>query len=233
MCSHPTALASLAGFVFAGSAIAQPSLVVTSAGSPASGLDAFIVSADAGVGETLDSFQEITITGNVHQVWGSALGGGFLRETPTIDDTAADGNLWDVNWTALDSHILIAAADVGGGAGGGFGALAETNDESNPAGLVLAAIGLGDPPLIGIGDIDMPAATVDAFFLVPAAQQQVVDLAYLVIPTGGQVSFSVDAAGSFDGIANLNITIPIPEPATAAALGLGLMTLLRRRRRAA
>ena len=140
------------------------------------------------------TFEDIALTGNVVQTWLSGAAG-----EPTAQGEPTPGANYAAEWAPYDSHLLIDNAMVGGGAGGGYGGISEANDGSigQIAGLPAAASG---PPESGIGAISMADPT-DAFFLDPAFQSNVVDLAYLVtpdVPAGGTacgVCFSAGVLG--------------------------------------
>jgi hypothetical protein len=91
---------------------------------------------------------------------------------------------------------------IGDGAGGGYGDISETNDDSNPVELddALPSV-FGYPPSMGFGPLAMAQPT-DAFFLEHDAQRNSIDFAYLVTPakmlnmgTAGEVFLTLGVLG--------------------------------------
>jgi len=202
---------------------------------PADGIEAANIVLRSPAGTKIVTFENLLIDGDVHQVW---LSGPFAA--PTAKGAPVAGPTYDASWIPLDSHLLIESSMVGGGAGGSYGEISETNDGSNgELGLPPAS---GFPPSAGFGPIQMKAAT-DAFFLDTPFQSNEVNLAYLVSPkdavaAGGTISLTLGVLG--EGIVNsgeaggaffdaLPVSLSqVPEPASGlmalmSLLGLGLL----------
>lgn len=196
----------------------------------------------------LVTFEHVSITGAVHQVWFPELFG--PTSTPFVD-----GDGWDVlpvEWIAADSHMLISRSMVGGQAGIGFGSIYEVNDLSNPvmANESLPFLDGQFPAVTGIGDIALDNDNFAAFFVQPEFQLDEIEWGYLVTLDDGtaddNVSLTVGVLGA--GIINSDqpggaafgfkgndpVVIPfIPEP-TARVLAMSVVVAfacLRRRTR--
>jgi hypothetical protein len=196
---------------------------------------------------SLVTFENLAIRGDVHQAW---LSGPF--GTPTAKGAPQAGATYDAAWIPFDSYVIITDDQVGGGAGGSYGGINETNDGSTPAvAAMLPLLTPGDfPALTGIGDIAMGDPT-DAFFLKPEFQNAELELAYLVTPEapvggvdgGVTVTLGVLGAGiidsgqpggaSFGFNGNEPVVVQfVPEPATGLMAGmLASLVLLGIRRR--
>ena len=187
------------------------------------------------------TFENLSFKGNVVQTWLSGVFG-----VPTAKGAPEPSATYDASWIPLDSHVLITDSMVGGGAGGSYGGIDETND------MVIGLItGLppasGFDPVSGLGDLQMGMPT-DAFFLGPADQSNEIQLGYFVIEqsvltAGGNTMMTLGVLG--DGIVNSGdengasfgfsgnplVAIHVPEPATGLLAGLGSLVLLGIRRR--
>lgn len=199
-------------------------------------------------GTKLVTFENLDIGGELHQVWIPGLFG--ATETKSVD---AFAQVPAQDWAQADSHLLVTSAMVGGGAGGSYAEIHETNDQSNIAGgnENLTAINGTVAPVTGVGGIAMQAPT-DAFFLDPAFQTNSVELALIVWPeaagtadghlpalTLGVLGEGIADSGQPGGASwGVNagdagaLAIPfVPEPSTALLgmmAGLGLLALRRR-----
>ena len=199
------------------------------------GLARGVVRLVASEGARLATFTRVQAT-NTHHV---GLRGLFIHfNSPTISHWESIPSPPD-SWIAADSHLLIRLEEVGGGAGGGFGSLFDTSDES---GDFAEAIGqFGTLPLsantTGIGSISSWHPT-DAFFLKQEFQQNELDFAYLVgIPgTTSRVTFDVLGAGFENCDAgqgacfDFELLWSVPEPGSGVLFGLFAVMLSRKRK---
>ena len=188
------------------------------------------------------TLEKLSIEGNLVQTW---LSGPF--GTPTAKGEPLADATYPAEWIPYDSHLMIDESQVGGGAGGSYGGISETNDGTigHIAGLPEAS---GYPPISGFGAIetDQPA---DAFFLRPEYHSDSIDLAYVVIPSELETEISLslgvlgegfvnsgDPGGANWGFGDNPVAIHfVPEP---SALLLGALAafgtlLVRSKRRAA
>ncbi|MCK4850092.1 MAG: PEP-CTERM sorting domain-containing protein [Phycisphaerae bacterium] len=199
-------------------------LSVTDNGSPATGLSSYTVTATATGDDTVVvTFTDVTITGNVHQVWANVAQGTYM--TPTVDDLT--GMVWDSDWDQYDTHFLIPEADyIPMYTGDGF---VETNDTLDPAGLNL--IKMTYEAQEGEGTYGMADAG-DSAALKPAAQAASKDFMQVVLVHASApvpVLLYVELVG--DAMIPYQEEILIPEPATMLVLlGGALVGLIRRRR---
>lgn len=196
---------------------------------------------------SLVTFTNLAITGGkTHQTW---LGGPFGGPTPSVDTVAA-GQAFGEGWDKFDTHLLITPPMVGGGAGGGFPGITETNDGSttDAIGATLPQLAGGFGASTGFGDLAMGAAT-DAFFLTPENQSNTLPFAYVVtdgvaagegevfltlgVLGAGIVDAGVDGGAAFGYLGNDPMAIPfaVPEPSAVALAGLACLGLLGLRRR--
>ena len=147
-------------------------------------------------GSSLVTFENISIS-NVYNV---QIPGLFA---PTPIATAPYPPQAPADWAATDSHILITADMVGGGAGAGFDGLREPvplNPTDPDFSARLTPLG-GNPPPAGAGTIDTPAST-DAFFLKGEFQQSSIDFAHLVLQPGTTTRVTINVLGDGDGLQN-------------------------------
>lgn len=162
-----------------------------------------------------------------HQVWaGHEIAGS--RETAKGRPVA--GEDYDSSWIAYDSHYLILETMIGGGAGGGYQGVRETNDGSTSDSLVLPQI-MNVAPKSGLGSMSLATPDKDAFFFTPQFQAADVDLFYAVTPADsapvemtigviGRTAIDIGGASSFgyddDLVANnagaISIPFFVPEP---------------------
>lgn len=148
-------------------------------------------------GARLVTFEGLAFRGRFVQLWQPALEGP-PRSTPKspLPDS------YPVEWAPYDSRLLIEPSMVGGGAGGGYSGIDETNDGSLTPIDGLPRLFSRDPPA-GFGEISMDLVS-DAFFLNAPFQTDTVALAYLVAgagdATGGQLTMSLGVLG--EGITN-------------------------------
>ena len=192
----------------------------------------------------LVTFENFKLTGSPVQTWLTGPFGG-----PTAKNVVA-GPTYPAEWLPYDTHMLISSMPpptmIGGEAGNGFNGITETNDMS--IGHIPGLPDLqGTPPGSGIGETSMVEAT-DAFFLAPAFQTNVVELAYAVISeadfnagqnvfaTIGVLGSGIIDSGQPDGASfgfngNDPVAIFVPEPTTGLLAGLASLTLLGIRRR--
>lgn len=175
-------------------------------------------------GESIVTLENIRISG-AHHVWasdGTQPPGGTAKGRPTAGPDFHD------NWISYDSHLLITEDMVGGGAGGSYTGIVETNDGSTTEALSLPPVLDGQvPALSGFGPIAMQDPS-DAFFLKPEFQTETLDLAYVV--TSGTSDMPVELVVGILGSEHLRaafgygengaIPIPflIPEPSTISLL---------------
>lgn len=225
----------VAGTIASASANAA-SLIITPLGSPAAGLSAFQISADAGAGMTIGSVAGLNAVG-VSQIWQNATFGGISPQAGDLT-TAVAGNAawepWDTHWNGpntTSANVLLSP---------GFG-WAETNNGSNPAGLTLTPTNpafAAFPGIAGLGSLSMTGAGAQVT-IVAAARLQLQDILYLVLPAGLAPVIGAGGDITFDTIDNTNLLQSwslaiIPEPSTFAMLlgAGGVLALVRRRRRA-
>ncbi len=171
------------------------------------------------------TFENIAITGDVHQVFDTP----FQFPTPN-PDTLVDSTLFNGSWGDFDSHLLLTPSMIGGGAGGGFNGISESNDGSLGSGGLPKSSG-GFDARTGIGDLAMAAPT-DAFFLDTPFQTNEVDFAYVVTPVaGGDVLLTLGVLGSgfvnsgqpgganwgFNGVAPVDVLFRNPASASCTA----------------
>ena len=108
------------------------------------------------------TYDGLQITGSLHQV---AFPNRNPTPTPSLQSYEDEGGFFDA-WLPYDSKILFTRGDIGGGAGGGFAGLQETNDRSDPVGanaLIPLVPGEDAPAITGIGGINVSLIS-DAFF---------------------------------------------------------------------
>jgi hypothetical protein len=186
------------------------------------------------------TFENLKIVGDLVQTWLSGPFGG-----PTAKGPSTDGAQYDPSWIPYDSHLLIRDDNpnmIGGGAGGGYPGISETNDKSIGQIPGLPDVS-GYSSVSGLGPIAMADPT-DAFFLEPEFHSSEIDLAYIVMPTQTTTCIGLTLGVLGDGIVNAgepgganwgSIDSPgeilcIPEPSSlllGALAGVGL--LVRRR----
>ena len=92
-------------------------------GSPGPGLLATKVVLRTDAANKLVTYENIKITGLVHQTWLPGAFGGPPGPTPFVDSPGW-GQL-PPEWMSADSHILISPSMVAGGAGGSHGGIGE------------------------------------------------------------------------------------------------------------
>lgn len=168
------------------------------------GLRAAIISVETtNLDHRVVTIDNVALTGDVHQVWLDHFFG-----SPTVTpDRVVESPVFHGEWTAADTHLLIAPSMVGGGAGGSYAGISEANDGSDPMqlGPKLPLTSAGFPPLVGIGELRSDFPT-DAFFLDTPFQTNRVDVAYVVTPNTdplGQLSLTFGIQGGDE--ANLPI----------------------------
>ena len=223
------ALALLAAVVIAAPARAGVDLVVSSLGSPAPGLDSWLVSAVGTEGEDVASIANLNLTG-AHQVWVNSVG---AAKSPLFGDLTSN-SFGNADWEPLDSQLLIDPSSHI--TSPGFG-LDETNDLANPASL---------PPLVPtnpafasfLGD----AGHGDTFFTGNAPQVTLTPFVpavdFLQVVTASCANLQVTMIGSsasefieFDMMIGPPNGLCVPEPTSIALIGIGMVGLLGYRRR--
>ena len=171
---------------------------------------------------TFSAFGDIRIE-NAHQQWTSFLGNDLT--------TATAGRLEELSTAAelaVDTHLLIPSSAVASSVdiAGGYAAIPETNDNSNPAGFQPV-----DPSWkTGIGDTVMDPGS--SFVLNPADQVDRLAFAQVVIPDGAPNPWitvsSIVGGGGIEG------SIPrtlVPEPSTALLSLVASLAFLNSARR--
>ena len=128
---------------------------------------------------TLDN---VSITGDVHQIWS-----GLIPQPTPNRGFVVGGPLFHAQWASADTHLLIDERAVGGGAGGAYAGISETNDGLDPTQIVprLPLSSAGFAASAGIGSLESLTPT-DAFFLDTPFQTNFVDFAYVVTPLTDQ-----------------------------------------------
>jgi hypothetical protein len=175
-------------------------------------LDSFKFSLQADAGAVITAV-DLVFAGGVHQV---QLGGAFgsVTRTPSIDNLTG----FPAEYIAADTHTLIASTDFV--VPSGVGSLTED---------ALSGLSSGAP-----GGGIVPKLTLQNIALGGSKQTNLVDLAQLVIPRGGLITFSGTVATSNDGgvpVAISGVIQAVPEPATLAMAGLGLIGCVAAARR--
>lgn len=177
-------------------------------------------------GEVINSFAGINIPGGVHNVqpgFGQpSTHRGHWTGAPNGDSNPA--------WAAFDTYLLFNPADAANVVGF-IGAIEESNDNTDPAGLGLMGAVLGANEGLGFYRFAAPA---DQLVITPGAASSNVPFLQVVIPTGSQALLDCvlfDAQGTRYDINDF--AIGIPEPATLALAGMGLIGFVALRRKAA
>jgi hypothetical protein len=186
-------------------------------------LTKFTIGVAGDAGEVLNSFAGINIEGGVHNVQP-----GFGQPSTHIGFWSSTNGDSRPEWAEFDTYLLFNPSDSAKVVGL-IGAIQETNDNSNPAGLDIMGAVLA--PMRGLGSFKFSAAT-DQITLTPAAAGANVQFLQVVIPTGTMAQLDVNV---FDNQGNLttfnDVIIGIPEPASAAMALLGSLALIGVRRR--
>jgi PEP-CTERM motif len=176
-------------------------------------------------GEVINSFAGINIPSGVHNVQP-----GFGQPSTHKGHWTAPNGDSNAAWAVFDTYLLFNPADAANVVGF-IGAIQESNDNTDPAGLALQGAVL--PANEGLGFYRFSAPT-DQLVITPAAASSNVPFLQVVLPTG-TTAFGdfvlFDAQGAryqFDGV-----PIGIPEPATLAMAGMGLLGMVAIRRRKA
>ena len=146
------------------------------------GLFQVTVYAEATAGEMISAVGNLSITGNVHQVWDNF----FMTPTAKADNVVPSAG-WNAEWTPYDTHTLLGAADRKGEFGS---ALTETND-----GTTAITLPTNGPvgTITGFGDL-VSGDPADPYLAIPSDALQAqsrVNLAQ-VVTTNGTALFEVE-----------------------------------------
>ena len=148
----------------------------------------FTVSAVGTEGEQISRFSDLSVTGDVHQVF--RLGG---EPTPTIDDTGGFG--WGADWTAFDSHLLI---DICCRIGELGSRLVEANDFAT-TGMLGMSLQFSQEAPSGFGEITNDVAFPFGFNVLPELVNSQIPLFQVVTTSGtAYVSATIGAEGGID-----------------------------------
>ncbi len=206
----------LAVLLCAGTAHAV-SLSVSTAPCPVAGMTRYVVSASTGTAEVVATVCDLTITGDVHQVWdfdGSP--------SPQIDSLGPDR---PSDWVDADTCLLIVDEFFGT-----HGAWTETNPGTMGGSGLSLYLG-AQSPMTGMGTFGHTGATAEA--IQPPHQASTADFLQVVIPTGTQVTMDVSIGYGTPGqvgIEDIFTGIAVPEPAALGLLAAGGLAVLHRRR---
>lgn len=137
----------------------------------------------------LVTLTELELTGGVHQVWrDSPAAGGPTQTVDHFDQPSWAG----IDGRPFDSHMLITADMVGGGAGESFGGISETNDASSNFASQIGSEDMG--VMTGFGDLAL-ARRSDFFFLREEFQSNELDVLHVAGCGEANLSFSVLGSG--------------------------------------
>ena len=221
-------LGTLAVLICIGSAQAAISLVVTPLQSPDPGLRRYKVTAVEDSSRQITVLSDINVTG-CHNVTQAYDPGNVIKDPDWT--AAAQAPFGSAAWAIYDTYLLL--DDVGehdnvisqlGGA------LAETNDNSDPASLGLGQmVGVWYPATVGMGSFGHPVGT--ASLIVVANAGTCLDFLQVVVPVGQTAYLDIGIVYGPEPLKDEFEDVPIiPEPATMSLLVLGGVALLRRRR---
>lgn len=224
-------LCAAAVVAFSTNANAAIQLIQTQQADPASGLNSWLIQAQATAGENLNTIAGFRLTGG-HNV------------TPAFGQPTTDKGKWDaangagdLAWKVYDTYVLHPLV-TGPTVVGFIGTMTETNDGSDPAGLALNQF--GQQATEGIGNTQMTLQT-DQLVLAGSATGALINVAQVVLPAGGTAPLEVRIAGLLNGnvvsqsyFGENAFIVGIPEPSTVVlgAMGLvGMIAVARRRRK--
>lgn len=236
------AAAAVAGLGFAANASAAVTFTWVNDGAPTVPASLSPTTMNGWTGYTLHVTSD---SGNITAVDfttvnGAAITGIMAQRTPdndgtgtynAADDSSATGtaNNSATNINNSDSHFLPLAANIAVGT-----ALAETftGPGNNPYASFSSTPGNPTAAFYGVGN-----QLSGAFGVVATAQSNSMDLAYIVVQNGTQVSFAnasvATTGGTFTGLTSTSPnSAPAPEPASLGVLALGGLALIARRRKA-
>ena len=211
------ALLVVAGFATA--AAASPIVTLVPQADPATGLNAYMLHAEADSGDA--DVNAFTIVATLaHQVWPLAYGSPVktLHLDAPMADFPAGG--WG-DWSPYDSYSKFIFNDY---VSPGVDGCDEANDNSDPASLPDMVGQYGGAAEVGVG-----AALMDGAALKQEFTAQVLDIYYWVVPALTEATISGGIASPGEEATPFSFTVP--EPATLSVLALGGLALLRRRGR--
>jgi hypothetical protein len=202
------ALVVLAVLAVASTSFAGPMMTATKIGTPAAGLEAWLISSTG-----TNALQDIMVDGAVHQ---SSVKSGFSYPATVYLENFGEGTPEDV--IATDTHFLFGAVDVLIGSGAG----SETNAGGNPYTL---------PTYDGAVKYGMGTFSGGMAFAIKPELNPLAgfDIMQVVIAAGSMVPITAMAADpSVTGspIGQVGCVAGVPEPGTIALLIAGALCLV-------
>lgn len=173
------------------------------------GFSSFAVTVSSTAGENITAI-DASFTGPLHQRWADINFDGTSDQSP--QGPLANNNRADSSLTPIAGAVIASAPTE------------DNNIGPSP---------LPDSfqPFVGGFDYGIGSSLSGAWGIDGRVQGESADVAYLVIPNGQSVRYSILVATS-DGRVDLTGTIEVPEPASLALIGVGTLALIRRRRSA-
>ena len=186
--------------------------------APAPGLESYTIRGVGTAGEVINSFAGINLTGGVHNVlpfFGTAAVAKY-QWTPGPNGNALP------EWEKYDTYFLLPVCDTFGCSA--FGYFQETNDGSNPAGLVLSNLGFNTTNGLGTFKNSLPT---DQNTIPPSMASSDVAFLQVVQPAGATTYLDVVLFSNTGLRADfVDFAIGVPEPGSLMLGFLGLLGIV-------